>query len=210
MAIQYGFYVNSDICTGCKACMTACMDRNSLVDGQFIRKVYEFGGGEYTFDENGAFASTAFAYYVSLTCQQCDEAACVAQCPTGAMHKDEDNVVRVDTEVCIGCGTCVEACPYHHPFVNQETMKSTKCTLCTDLADGIGEPHPVCAKACPQRALAFGDIEELRATYGDNCAIAIFGDETKPNVVINPSRSAVLGGELINPAEVGQAELAHL
>lgn len=210
MAIQYGFYVNSDICTGCKACMTACMDRNSLVDGQFIRKVYEFGGGEYTFDENGAFASTAFAYYVSLTCQQCDEAACVAQCPTGAMHKDEDNIVRVDTEVCIGCGTCVEACPYHHPFVNQETMKSTKCTLCTDLADGIGEPHPVCAKACPQRALVFGDIEELRATYGDNCTIAIFGDETKPNVVIDPSRSAVLGGELINPAEVGQAELAHL
>ena len=88
-------------------------------------------------------------------------------------------------------------------------MKSTKCTLCTDLAEGIGEPHPVCAKACPQRALVFGDIEELRATYGDNCTIGIFGDETEPNVVIAPSRFAELGGELMNPAEVGQMELAH-
>ena len=185
--------------------MTACMDRNSLVDGQFIRKVYELGGGEYATDGDGAFTSTVFAYYVSLTCQQCDKPACVEQCPTGAMRKDDDNIVRVDTETCIGCGTCVEACPYHHPFVNQETMKSTKCTLCTDESPD-GAPHPVCATACPVRALEFGLIDDLRAAHGDACAIGELTGDTMPNVVFGLHRDAARGGTLRNPLEVSHIQ----
>ena len=206
---QYGFYVNTEICTGCKACMTACMDRNNLEGTEKIRKVFELGGGEFTTDENGAFTNTAFAYYVSLTCQQCDEPACVAQCPTGAMHKHADGIVRSDHEVCIGCGACVMACPYSHPFVSEMLKKSIKCTLCSDEIGEDGVPHPACATACPVRALEFGPIDDLRAKYGDNCTIALFGDATKPNVVINPHRDSVKGGEVVNPAELGLADLAH-
>ena len=65
---QYGFYVNTDICTGCKACMTACFDRNDLEVPQKFRKVYEFGGGDWQTDDTGAFVSTAFTYYASMTC----------------------------------------------------------------------------------------------------------------------------------------------
>ena len=65
--MQYGFYVNTDICTGCKACMTSCFDRNDLEVPQKFRKVYEFGGGDWTTDETGAFTSTAFGYYASMT-----------------------------------------------------------------------------------------------------------------------------------------------
>ena len=206
---QYGFYVNTEICTGCKACMTACMDRNDLAGDEKIRKVYEFAGGDYTLDENGAYANTAFAYYVSLTCQQCDNPACVAACPTGAMQKYADGIVRSDHEVCIGCGSCATACPYGHPFVSAELKKSIKCVLCTDEASEDGAPHPACATACPVRALEFGPIDELREKYGDTCTIAIFGDETAPNVVINPHRDASKGGELMNPAEVGMGDLEH-
>ena len=206
---QYGFYVNTEICTGCKACMTACMDRNDLEDDEKIRKVYEFAGGSYATDENGAFSSTAFAYYVSLTCQQCDNPACVANCPTGAMQKYADGIVRSDHEVCIGCGACALACPYGHPFVSKTINKSIKCTLCTDEASEDGVPHPACATACPVRALEFGPIDELRERYGDTCTIALFGDETKPNVVINPHRDSDKGGEIMNLAEIGQATLEH-
>lgn len=206
---QYGFYANTDICTGCKACMTACMDRNNLEGEELIRKVYEFGGGAFEKDAAGAYTATSFAYYVSLTCQHCDNPACVAACPTGAMAKHADGIVRSDQEVCIGCGACVMACPYHHPFVSEKTHTSIKCTLCTDETSEDGVPHPACATACPVRALEFGPIDELRAKYGDTCTIAIFGDETEPNVVINPHRDADKGGELVNPAEVGQATLAH-
>ena len=146
---------------------------------------------------------------MSLTCQQCDNPACVAACPTGAMQKYADGIVRSDHEVCIGCGSCATACPYGHPFVSAELKKSIKCVLCTDEASEDGVPHPACATACPVRALEFGPIDELREKYGDTCTIVIFGDETAPNVVINPHRDASKGGELMNPAEVGMGNLEH-
>lgn len=201
----YGFYIDTDSCIGCKACMTACMDRNSLVGTQKIRKVYEFGGGGYELDADGAYTSDAFAYYVSLACQQCNAPACVAACPTGAMAKYADGIVRVDADVCIGCGTCVLACPYHHPFVSETTGTSVKCTLCTDEDYEDGVPKPACATACPVRALTFGPIAELRAFYGTNVSIADFDALTEPNVVVRRHRDADRGGDLLNPAEVNQA-----
>ena len=78
---QYGFFVNTDICTGCKACMTSCFDRNNLEVPQKFRKVYEFGGGEWKADDAGAFTATAFTYYVSMTCGHCESPACVANSP---------------------------------------------------------------------------------------------------------------------------------
>ena len=110
---QYGFFVNTDICTGCKACMTSCFDRNNLEVPQKFRKVYEFGGGEWKADDAGAFTATAFTYYVSMTCGHCENPACVANCPTGAMQKDpETGIVNNDKEKCIGCMTCEKSCPY--------------------------------------------------------------------------------------------------
>jgi|GEM_PF-159410 len=201
----YGFYVDTNICIGCKACMTACMDRNSLQGLEKIRKVYEFGGGDFAFDDLGAVSSTSFAYYVSLACQQCDAPACVLACPNGALAKYDDGIVRVDAGLCQGEGVCVLACPYHHPFVSAQTGTAVKCTLCTDEDYEDGVPKPACAGACPVRALVFGPIDELRERYGTNVSIAAFDALTMPNVVIGRHRDADRGGDLLNPAEVGQA-----
>ncbi|MDD7369813.1 MAG: 4Fe-4S dicluster domain-containing protein [Berryella intestinalis] len=199
--MQYGFYVNTDICTGCKACMTSCFDRNDLEVPQKFRKVYEFGGGDWTTDETGAFTSTAFGYYASMTCGHCDKPACVAACPTGAMQKnDETGLVDNDKDKCIGCMSCEKSCPYHHPVQMSDGL-SHKCVLCTDEA-ADGEPDPVCAKACPVRAIEFGPIDDLRAKHGSVNEIGELKNETDPNVVFGLHRDAELGGTLRNPLEV--------
>lgn len=198
---QYGFFVNTDICTGCKACMTACFDRNDLEVPQKFRKVYEFGGGEWAADETGAFTATAFSYYTSLTCCHCDEPACVANCPTGAMKKDpETGIVNNDKEVCIGCMTCEKSCPYGHP-VQLDDRLSHKCVLCSD-ENAEGVPDPACAKACPVRALEFGEIAALREAHGDATVIGELTDDTLPNVVFGLHRDSSKGGSLMNPLEV--------
>lgn len=202
---KYGFFVNTDICTGCKACMTSCFDRNDLEVPQKFRKVYEFGGGEWTADESGAFVQTAFGYYVSMTCGQCEKPACMASCPTGALTKDEETgIVKVDYELCTGCMSCEKACPYGHPTQMSDGF-AHKCVMCTDRSED-GQPDPACAKACPVRAIKFGDIDELRAEYGEVCALGELGDTTGPNVVFTPHRDAEKGGTLKNPLEVGHEQ----
>ena len=198
---QYGFYVNTDICAVCKACMTACMDRNDLEVPAKFRKVYEFGGGDWQKDDSGAYVSTAFSYYVSMTCGHCEKPACVANCPTGAMQKDDKTgIVNNDKETCIGCMTCEKSCPYGHPAQLADGL-SHKCVLCSDEnAEGI--PDPVCAKACPVRAIEFGMISDLRAKYGDADALGELTNTTGPNVVFGVHRDAAKGGTLQNPMEV--------
>lgn len=199
---QYGFFVNTDICTGCKACMTSCFDRNNLEVPQKFRKVFEFGGGEWKADDAGAFTATAFTYYVSMTCGHCENPACVANCPTGAMQKDpETGIVNNDKEKCIGCMTCEKSCPYGHP-VQLDDGLSHKCVLCSD-ENPEGTPDPTCAKACPVRALEFGTLSELRERHPEGVsALGELTDETGPAVVFAPHRDAAKGGVLRNPQEV--------
>ena len=162
---QYGFFVNTDICTGCKACMTSCFDRNNLEVPQKFRKVFEFGGGEWKADEAGAFTATAFTYYVSMTCGHCENPACVANCPTGAMQKDpETGIVNNDKEKCIGCKYCYQACPFGVPTYSSAAMD--KCDCCTLGGTRPGNA-PRCAEACKFGALHFGTVDELLAQCPD-------------------------------------------
>ena len=108
---QYAFFFDGTRCTGCKTCEFACKDYKDLTTEFAYRKVYEVAGGQTTRDEDGVIATTAFSYPVSSSCQHCDKPACTEACPTGAMQKYADGIVRSDHEVCIGCGTCAEACP---------------------------------------------------------------------------------------------------
>lgn len=198
---QMGFYVNTDICIGCKACMVACFDRNDLTVPEKFRKVWEFGGGEWQADGQGAYVGAAFGYYVSMTCGQCADPQCVKNCPTGAMAKDEETgIVNNDKEICIGCMTCEQVCPYNHPVKLSDGL-SHKCVFCTDRTED-GKPDPACASACPVRAIEFGPIDDLRAAHGDVDTLGTLDDSTGPNVVFSPHRDASRGGEIVNPLEL--------
>ena len=205
---QFGFYYDNSRCTGCMTCVMACKDYyDSHLDIAY-RKVYDVEGGQWSADEGGAYNTDAFLYHLSIGCNHCDNPACVKVCPTTAMHKDpEDGIVKVDTSKCIGCGYCVMACPYNSPQVDRELGHAVKCEGCYErLAEG---KIPVCVSACPLRALDAGDIDELRAKYGEGVQ-QIYPmpspDVTKPNIIIKPSPAAELAnadtGYVSNPEEV--------
>lgn len=184
---QYGFYFDSSRCTGCKTCELACKDYNDLGTDILFRRVYDYEGGVWEQDEAGAWSSTAFVYHVSNACNHCDSPACFAACPQGAIIKDEETgLVHNDPEKCIGCGTCVEACPYDAPRVDSEMGVSRKCDGCINRAKE-GQ-KPICVDACLLRCLEFDDIETLRSKYGDLAQILPLPDpaETMPNLVLNP------------------------
>lgn len=158
---QIGFYLDMKRCAGCKTCQVACKEANSLDRDVVLRVVDTYQTGTYP---------NVGMYHFSHACNHCAEPLCVANCPTGAMQKDpEDGTVFNDHDVCIGCGSCAQACPYGAPFIDEATHLSWKCDACRDIRAAGGKP--VCVEACPFRALDFGELGELEAKYGSGGAV---------------------------------------
>jgi anaerobic dimethyl sulfoxide reductase subunit B (iron-sulfur subunit) len=129
MTTQYGFYIDSSRCTGCKTCELACKDYKDLTPDVSFRRIYEYAGGDWQ-EDNGVWHQNVFAYYLSIACNHCEDPACTKVCPSGAMHKREDGFVVVDEDVCIGCRYCHMACPYGAPQYNAAKGHMTKCDGC--------------------------------------------------------------------------------
>lgn len=142
--------VNLDKCTGCYGCEIACKMENDVALGEYWNRVIEVGPfGEYP---------EITRYKLPSMCQQCEDAPCVHVCPTGASYRDENNVVLVDREKCIGCKYCMMACPYGVRNWNAETRTVEKCTLCGHLTSQ-GE-LPACVKSCAAGARFYGDLDD--------------------------------------------------
>ena len=189
MAKELGFVIEQNICTGCKACQVACKDKNNLEVGRLFRTVKSTEGGSFT-KKGEALEQDVVSYWTTLACNHCQEPVCVQVCPTGAMYKrKDDGIVLVDIETCIGCGACENACPYDAPVLDVEAKKMGKCDFCVDLI--IQGKDPICAGACPVRAIKYGEIEELRKEYGDiDTMEGIPEPDTKPCLVIVPHKDA--------------------
>lgn len=150
-----GFYFDQQACIGCRTCQIACKDKNDLDVGMLFRKVFSY--------ETGSFPN-ARTFHLSIACNHCENPACVAACPTGAMYIDEaDGTVQHDDSRCIGCKYCAMACPYGQPVFNEATGTIHKCDGCIELRAN-GE-LPACVASCPMRALEFGTAEDLRAGH---------------------------------------------
>lgn len=156
MSTQRGFLVDLSRCTACRACEIACKNRNKLDVGPRLRRVTQI--------ETGEFPDVSVAN-LSMACMHCGKPACAAVCPTGAISKrDEDGLVVVDKEKCIGCHYCFFACPFGVPQYGADgTM--VKCDGCKDFVE-IGK-KPACAAICFYDALHAGTLEELAEIAAD-------------------------------------------
>lgn len=196
---QMAFYFDASNCIGCKTCEIACKDVNDLPLGVRLRRVREYGGGNWIKRDGFFVPDGVFTYYISTSCMHCQEPPCVDVCPAGAMVKrKEDGIVVVDEEKCIGCGYCRWACPYGAPQLDPTTHVMKKCDLCVDLQHR-GE-QPACVANCPMRCLDYGELDELRARYGDVDTIMPLpsGRMTKPAFVVTPPNypSTAAGGRI--------------
>lgn len=170
-----GFFTDTSICIGCKACEVACKQWNQLPDDGFV-----FTGRSY--DNTGALGASTWRHvafierevalggqdageelswlFSSDVCKHCERAACLEVCPTGAIVRAEHGNVYVQPDVCNGCGYCVVACPFGVIDRRADDGRAWKCTLCNDrIGDGL---EPACAKACPTDSILFGEVSDLR------------------------------------------------
>jgi anaerobic dimethyl sulfoxide reductase subunit B len=136
-------------CVGCMACAVACMDQNDLEVGEeptAWRQVFAIESGEYP---------EARIRYVSLACMHCEDAPCRSACPAGAISRNlSTHAVTVDSRLCIGCRSCAITCPFGIPRFGKDGVMQ-KCDLCGGRVEwGL---EPACVRACPSRALSYGD-----------------------------------------------------
>ncbi|WP_204016751.1 4Fe-4S dicluster domain-containing protein [Sphaerimonospora thailandensis] len=161
---RYGFFTDTSICIGCKACEVACKEWNEVPDDGFV-----FLATSY--DNTGSLGADTWRHVAfveqdgrwlmsSDVCKHCTHAACLDVCPTGALFRTEFDTVVVQPDVCNGCGYCVPACPYGVIDRRRGDGRAWKCTLCYDRLRGGLEP--ACAKACPTESIQFGPLDELR------------------------------------------------
>ena len=141
---QFGFIFFKENCIQCHACEVACKSWRNVELGVKWRRVENIWEGVYP---NVKCSS------VSVSCMHCVEPACVEACPEEAISKRaEDGIVLVDSEKCIGCRTCFEACPFGVPRFGAND-KMQKCDRCISESESSGEDPP-CVRTCPTRALA--------------------------------------------------------
>lgn len=169
-----GFFTDTSICIGCKACEVACKQWNQLPEDGFV-----FSGMSYdntmsldastwrhvSFIERPMALSGqeagAFSWLMSSdVCKHCQRAGCLENCPTGAIIRTEFDTVYVQPDICNGCGYCVVGCPFGVINRREEDGRAWKCTLCYDrLTEAM---TPACAQACPTASIQFGEVEDLR------------------------------------------------
>jgi formate dehydrogenase iron-sulfur subunit len=173
---RVGFFTDTSVCIGCKACEVACKEWNAVPEdgldltGMSYDNTQGLGASTWrhvAFIEQPAAPASGegnaenFRWLMSSdVCKHCTHAACLDVCPTGALVRTEYGTVVVQADVCNGCGYCVPACPYGVIDIRKEDGRAFKCTMCYDrLEVGL---EPACAKTCPTDSIQFGELDELR------------------------------------------------
>jgi formate dehydrogenase iron-sulfur subunit len=178
---RMGFFTDTSVCIGCKACEVACKEWNQVPEDGLV-----FTGDSY--DNTGRLGADTWRHVAFIeqdrplrvgdgededgfrwlmssdVCKHCTHSACLDVCPTGAIIRTELGTVVVQEDVCNGCGYCVPACPFGVLDKREGDGRVWKCTLCYDRTrEGM---TPACAQACPTESIQYGPLDELRERAG--------------------------------------------
>ena len=170
---QFVFIVDITRCIGCGSCCVADKAEYQVPDGFYRTWVERYivddhdnvyvdspnGGLDgYTQDRTDLEYPVRDTFFVPKLCNMCEKPSCVQVCPVGATFKTPDNFILIDKDRCVGCGYCIQACPYSVRFLNPITKTAEKCTWCYHrVRKGL---LPACVYVCPVQARKFGDLND--------------------------------------------------
>src|SRR5438067_844443 len=149
---NFGFLIDNRKCIGCHACTVACKSEHEVpigVDRTWVKYI-----------EKGEFPNTRRMFTV-MRCNHCEWAPCVTICPVTALYRRADGVVDFNSERCIGCKSCLQACPYDALYIDPDSNTAAKCNFCTHRLDAGLQPS--CVVVCPEQAIIAGDLDDPTA-----------------------------------------------
>lgn len=200
---RYGMAIDLSRCIGCNTCAVACKVSNNLPKDVWWNVVHT-EGRDFADTSKGTYGGEMQLRWLPVNCMHCENAVCEEVCPTGATVKRDDGIVTVDEETCIGCKSCMEACPYdvrrlieNEPEyylelpIGDPAAKShkggtvEKCDFCAGRIDR-GE-KPACMELCPGRARYWGDLDDPESEVsqflsGRNATVLLEEEGTSPSV----------------------------
>ena len=199
---QYAIITDLNRCTGCLTCTVACKANNEVPIGNFWIRTLRVGPTPKA-DGSGDFPDVDM-YYLPVQCQHCASPECVSVCPTGASVKNDDGTVTIDAETCIGCQSCIPACPYGVRYLNEELNVVQKCTMCAQL---VSEGSlPACVQTCGGRARFFGDLDEGIESFEGPWhpeEAGTYDEQMAARVRINDAIEPFTEGEMFHFPDVG-------
>jgi protein NrfC len=149
---HYSMVIRQDRCIGCERCMESCVATN---------KVPGYGWRTLVLQKEAPEAIGQKQEFIPILCNHCNNPPCVRTCPTGATYKDKANgIVMMDDKKCIGCKSCMIACPYDARYYNEEKHAIDKCDFCFVALLSKGNKLTVCAAICPADVRIFGDLSD--------------------------------------------------
>ena len=184
--VSYGFIIDNNKCIGCHACTVACKAEHNVPVGVFRTWV--------KYVETGSYPDTRRLFSV-MRCNHCENPPCVHICPVSALFQRKDGIVDFDKTRCIGCKSCMQACPYDALYIDPETLTSAKCNFCANRVDqGL---QPACVVVCPEQAIIAGDIENPNSVISqimakNNVTVRKPEKHTKPKLYYIQGDSKVL------------------
>ncbi len=184
--MKYGFAIDQRTCIGCHACTVACKTEHEIPLGQFRTWV--------KYVDSGTFPDSRRDFGV-MRCNHCTDAPCIKICPTNALFKRKDGIVDFDNTACIGCKSCMQACPYDAIYIDEETHTAAKCNFCAHRVDeGL---EPACVVVCPTHSIWVGDLDDdtsgiSRLIAANETTVRAPEQNTGPNVFYLGASHAVL------------------
>ena len=153
--MRFGFIIDHSRCIGCHACTVACKEEHNVPIGVFRTWVKYIEKGDYPDTKR---------HFAVLRCNHCDDAPCVEICPTIALFHRPDGIVDFDGERCIGCKSCMQACPYDALYIDPDSGTAAKCNYCAHRIEAGLEP--ACVIVCPEQAIIAGDLDDPAGKIG--------------------------------------------